>query len=97
MEAFHLQPNHQRVPEAHLQDLGFDLTLLPRLSWVPGHTSFIYHVGYALILDNEVPSYGDQIPSLGLKVFPNPVTVLKYTLCQIQIPIKDALKTFRSF
>lgn len=48
-------------------------------------------------LNNEVPSYCDHIPSPGLVVFPKPEIVLEYTICWIQIPMKDTLDTFRSF
>ena len=37
---------NRRVPGVHRQELGFDLALLPSLSWVPGCTLFIHNVGY---------------------------------------------------
>ena len=47
VEAFHLQPDHRRVPGVHRQELGFDLALQPCLLWVPGCSLFIHSVGHA--------------------------------------------------
>lgn len=47
MEALDLQPYHWRVPELHLQELGFDLAFLPSVSWVPGCILHMRNVGYA--------------------------------------------------
>ena len=99
VEALHLHPDHQRVPGAQGQELGFDLDLLPSLLRVPGCTLFIHNVGHASDSERRwCQNIVTRFPVQDLRVFQNQCQCwIFHSACLIQNPIKGTWLTLRKF